>query len=353
MKKGLSMDNLHPIVCGVIPPHILKNLAEHSGGDEEIRHTARATLVEMERLRAVGHEASITAPPNPGLRRNVYDGGGTERLPGKLVRSETSTRSTDVSVNEAFDGSGYTYDFFSKTFGRNSLDGRGMRLDATVHYGRRFDNAFWNGRQMIYGDGDGLYFTRFTKCREVIGHEHTHGLVDETANFVYYGQPGALNEHYADAFGMMIKLYSLALTAGQANWLIGDGAFTDRVKGKAIRSMAAPGTAYDDPILGRDPQPAHMSGYVETTEDNGGVHINSGILNKAFYLGATAIGGRTDLVMAPLWFQTLIHDLTATTTFQQFADAITARARSMFGKASMIAALIAKGFSDVGLPPRT
>jgi Zn-dependent metalloprotease len=330
-----------------------RNIAEHAGAGEEMRRTALETLDEMERLRAVRHEAAaIAPPPNPGLRRNVYDAGRQERLPGKLVRSETSSRSTDVSVNEAFDGAGHTYDFFSKTFARNSIDGRGLRIDATVHYGRRFVNAFWNGRQLIYGDGDGEYFNRFTGCKEIIGHEHTHGFVDSTANLTYEGESGALNEHYADAFGMMIKQYILRQTAGQSNWLIGDGLFTRKVKGKAIRSMAAPGTAYDDPILGRDPQPAHMRGYVHTTEDNGGVHINSGILNKAFHLGATAIGGRTDLVMAPLWYQTLINDLTASTTFQQFADAITARARSMFGKASEIAALIAKAFSDVGLPPR-
>ncbi len=95
----------------------------------------------------------------------------------------------------------------------------------------------------------------------------------------------------SDVFGSLVKQYQLQQTAGEADWLIGQGLLTENVKGIALRSMKAPGTAYDDPVLGKDPQPAHMKDYVNTVSDNGGVHINSGIPNHAFYVVATELGG--------------------------------------------------------------
>jgi Zn-dependent metalloprotease len=344
------MHNLHPILCSVIPEHMLRNIADHPRGGAAMRRMARATLDEMERLRLGRDRAAITTPPDPGGRRNVYDGGGTQKLPGKLVRSDGGPRSRDVAVNEAYDGAGWTLDFLFKVFTRNSLDGRGMPLNGTVHYGRRFDNAFWNGRQMIYGDGDEEYFRGFTRCQEVISHEHGHGLTQNTSNLVYFGQSGALNEHFSDVIGILVLQWALGQTAATSRWLIGDGIFTNKVKGKALRSMAAPGTAYDDPILGRDPQPAHMSGYVETTEDNGGVHINSGIPNHAFFLASRALGGQPVKVVGLIWYLTMINDIKATTTFQQFADATTVRARAMYGKASEAALAIETAWKEVGLP---
>ena len=160
-----------------------------------------------------------------------------------------------------------------------------------MHYGRGYDNAFWDGTQMVFGDGDGTVFNRFTIAVDVIGHELTHGVTEHTAALVYQGQSGALNESISDVFGSLVKQQALGQDAAAADWLIGAGLFTAQVKGVALRSMKAPGTAYDDPQLGKDPQPATMADYVETTDDNGGVHLNSGIPNHAFYLAATAIGG--------------------------------------------------------------
>jgi Zn-dependent metalloprotease len=199
-------------------------------------------------------------------------------------------RAPDLAVDEAYDGLGATFAFFLKAYGRNSIDGAGMPLDATVHYGVRYDNAFWNGRQMVFGDGDGKLFNRFTIALDVIGHELTHGVTSREAGLIYRGQPGALNESLSDVFGALIKQYKLKQTADKADWLIGAGLFTRSVHGVAIRSMKAPGTAYDDRVLGKDPQPAHMSSYIDTTEDNGGVHLNSRYPEPAFYLAATALG---------------------------------------------------------------
>src|SRR5919202_3361246 len=149
-----------------------------------------------------------------------------------------------------------------------------MDLIGTVHYDKDHDNASWNGSQMIFGDGDGQYFNRFTLAIDVMGHELTHGVTGNTARLEYHDQPGALNESMSDVFGSLVKQYASSpqQTAQQADWLIGAGLFTTRVNGVALRSMKAPGTAYDDPTLGRDPQPAHMSNYDNTTADNGGVH---------------------------------------------------------------------------------
>src|SRR5947207_15848414 len=94
-----------------------------------------------------------------------------------------------------------TYDFYQNAYNRNSVDGRGLRLDSTVHYDQQFDNAFWDGRQMVYGDGDRVLFDRFTKCIDVVGHELTHGVTQYTAGLSYHGQSGALNESISDVFG--------------------------------------------------------------------------------------------------------------------------------------------------------
>src|SRR5205823_7690485 len=174
-------------------------------------------------------------------RRNIYDAHHSQRLPGKLVRSEHKPRSADVEVTDAYDGSGATFDFYALIFSRKSIDDRGMRLDSTVHYGTRFDNAMWNGHQMVYGDGDGLLFNRFTASLDVIGHELTHGVTQYTAELDYFGQSGALNEHISDAFGIMVKQYVLGQSASESDWLIGAELFGPNINARGIRSMAAPG----------------------------------------------------------------------------------------------------------------
>ena len=162
-----------------------------------------------------------------------------------------------------------------------------MPLNGYVHFGQDYDNAFWNGQQMVFGDGDDDLFNRFTLSLDVIGHELTHGVTEDEAQLVYYREAGALNESVSDVFGSLVKQRVLNQTADQADWLIGAELLTDAVDGVALRSMAHPGTAYDDAVLGKDPQPAHMDDFVTTFADNGGVHINSGIPNRAFYLVAT------------------------------------------------------------------
>src|SRR5262249_32645562 len=155
-------------------------------------------------------------------------------------------------------------------FGRNSLDDNGLPLIATVHYGQQYDNAEWNGQQMLFGDGDGTFFNRFTLAIDVIGHELTHGVTQYTSNLEYKDQPGALHPSFSDVCGSLVKQSSLGQKADEADWLIGAGLLTDQVQsgdtshGPALRSMLKPGTGFNDPVFGKDPQPGNMSGYVQT-----------------------------------------------------------------------------------------
>jgi Zn-dependent metalloprotease len=340
-------------ICTVIPPHMMRHVA--AAGDQEARMTARATLVEMRNLVAKRQHRTLIEPvaeeaTPAGKQRNVYDAHHRRSLPGKLVRSEGVRKSNDVEADEAFDGSGVVFDFYQEIFDRLSIDGKGMPIESTVHYGTNFDNAMWNGQQMVYGDGDLKLFNRFTSCDDVIGHELTHGVTQFSAALDYFGQTGALNEHISDAFGIMVKQYKLRQTADQSDWLIGAGLLAKGVKGKAIRSMAAPGTAYDDPRLGRDPQPAHMRRYVETSDDNGGVHINSGIPNHAFYLAAKTLGGETWPVLGSVWYATLTTRLSSNATFRDFAKATVAMAGELYGRGSTVQGTVAAAWGMVGLP---
>ncbi|WP_083901336.1 M4 family metallopeptidase [Azospirillum sp. B4] len=304
---------------------MMEHVATHSA-DPAQRQRALHNLYHQGRIR--GMRDSMNQFAFAGLatgtkRRTIYDAqhGGT--LPGTLVRSEGQAATQDLAVNEAYDYAGKTYDFYMDVLKRNSVDNKGMRLDSTVHYSTDYDNAFWNGQQMVYGDGDGKIFDRFTKCLDVIGHELTHGVTQFTAGLDYSSQSGALNESFSDVFGSLIKQYAAGETADKADWLIGQGllipkAGTNRT---ALRSMKAPGTAYDDPDLGKDPQPATMKDYYSGSDDNYGVHINSGIPNHAFYLAATAIGGKAWEVAGAIWYETLTTRLQLWSEFKDAAAA--------------------------------
>jgi Zn-dependent metalloprotease len=183
----------------------------------------------------------------------------------------------------------------------------------------------------------------------VIGHELTHGVTQYEAGLVYWEQPGALNESMSDVFGSLVKQYQRQETADQANWIIGEGLFTANVNGVGIRSMKAPGTAYNDPVLGKDPQPAHMNNYVKTVEDNGGVHINSGIPNHAFYIAALEMGGYAWEKAGQIWYKTLAEKLTDRATFQQAADLTFEAAAELYGAGSKEQNAVKKGWAEVGI----
>lgn len=348
----------HPVNC-IVPPHMLETIAEN--GTPAQRDMAVKTLItsgEMRGRRLAMSEyvaAVMRDAVGGGKDRLVYDAKNGLILPGTLVRKEGDAPSADVAVNEAYDGSGATYDLYKDVYNRDSIDGNGMQLKSTVHYRKGYDNAFWNGDQMVYGDGDedqpedDRLFNRFTIAIDIIGHELTHGVTQFEAKLVYSYQPGALNESMSDVFGSLVKQRALNHTAAQADWIIGEGLFTPNVNGVGIRSMKEPGTAYDDPVLGKDPQPGHMDNYVNTTSDNGGVHINSGIPNRAFYVAAMELGGYAWEKAGQIWYVTLRDKLGTNSQFQDCANLTYATAADLFGSGSLEQLAVKKGWAEVGI----
>ena len=240
--------------------------------------------------------------------REVYDAQnqGIAGLPGRLVRREGSGPSGDVSVNEAYDNSGITHDFFSQRFTRNSLDDHGLTLISSVHVGQNLNNAFWTGQQMAYGDGDGKLFTRFTRSLDVVAHELTHGVVSYTANLVYENESGALNEHFADVFGMLTRQWHERTAAKNADWLVGKDIMGPQATARGLRTFKAEKAYDNDPWFGTDPQPKHLKEQYRGSGDNGGVHINSGIPNHAFYRFAVALGGNAWERAGGVWYEALL-----------------------------------------------
>ncbi len=327
-----------PAPCTFIPPW----LAERVDGAE------RAALDEALRTRrGVGARSARRTIAPGGPAWTVHDAGSTTSLPGEAVRTAADAETGDVAVDEAATGISATLAMFAEALSRDSFDDAGAPVTLTVHYGSRYNNAFWDGSQLVFGDGDGKVFERFTKPVDVLAHEFSHAVVEHTAGLVYQGQSGALNESVADVFASCLKQRVLGQDAAGGDWLIGQGIFTASVRARALRDMAAPGTAYDDPQLGADPQVGHMDDYIDTTDDNGGVHLNSGIPNKAFQLAAVAIGGTSIEGAGRVWYDALVGgDVPEDADFATFAAATVAAAGPH-------ADAVREAWSQVGVQPST
>lgn len=341
----------------ILPPHILAQIAQN--GSPKQRKNAIDTLLTDHTIRTlrITHLQQPFARALPGyvraipkVHRTIYSARHEEVLPGTAVRAEGDKPVDDPAVNEAYDGLGTTFDFYFQVLHRDSIDDRGLPLDASVHYGRDYDNAYWDGERMVFGDGDGEIFNRFTISLDVIGHELTHGVTGAEANLRYMGQAGALNESMSDVFGSLIKQWHLQQPVDQADWLIGEGLLAKGVQGVALRSMKDPGSAYDDPVLGKDPQPGHMRDYVHSVQDNGGVHINSGIPNHAFYLAATAIGGLAWDAPGHIWYEALRDPhLRTNSGFTSFARRTIANAGELYGAGSVEQKAVREAWTAVGV----
>lgn len=225
-----------------------------------------------------------------------------------------------VTLTKYADG---IYDVLHDYYHRESFDGSNKRVDIFSRYGSKYNNAFWDGHNLCFGEGDGIYFKSFV-IADIVGHEYGHAVQDYESGFIYQGQSGALNEHVADVFGITFDQIFKNQDVNTSKWLIGEGLWTSRVNGVALRSMKEPGTAYNDNVIGSDPQPDHMDGYYETTEDEGGVHIFSGICNKAFYLANIKKGGKIhENGIGHVWYNTILkkNGLPSNVTFNQFSQA--------------------------------
>jgi Zn-dependent metalloprotease len=319
--------------CHIVSSSMLRKLAQHpdfTDVQREILSRSADAAAFVRGERSVAQFAALASVrTSDGIKhREVYDGGGKRRLPGKRVRSEGDKPAVDhPAANDAYDSTGTTYDFYLTVLQRNSIDAHGLSLTSTVHSGKAPNNAFWDGRQMVFGDAmpNGPFVGSFASALDVVAHELTHGVtqyaVPGGGGLEYEEQSGALNESWSDVFGSVIKQWAGKQDVTQANWLIGETIWNPAF-GTALRSMKAPGTTskWDD-------QPKDMAGYVQ----NGDVHTNSGIPNHAFYLAATALGGSSWEKAGPIWYKAL-SALTFRATFTDAAKATIDAARALYGQ---------------------
>ncbi|MDF2966933.1 MAG: peptidase family protein [Nocardioidaceae bacterium] len=343
-------------VACIVPPFVLDDFARN--GDSDQRAAALEALALDMSLRdrrstaaavrfasgAVDNRLLVEQLGSPGQpHRLIYDIANATSGSATLVRAEGQDPVGDDAANEAYDGLGDTYTLFWDVFQRDSIDDHGMDLRAIVHYGVGYDNAFWNGEQMVFGDG--RLFKRFTLSLDVIGHELQHGVTEHESGLLYQDQSGALNESLSDVFGSLVKQYKLRQPVSEADWLIGADIVGPTFPGRALRDMADPGTAWE-----RDPQPGHMDDFVVTMDDHGGVHINSGIPNKAFHTLAMSLDGYAWTDAGTIWYEALRHyRLQPESTFRAFARLTTVVARRQFGRQSTQATAVQDAWRAVGV----
>jgi len=359
----------HKCNCMYVPPFVMANLAKR--GNEKQREIARAAdrqakltrrvraqrpVYQMEfvkgataRAKEVAAQEGAAAPPDATGARLVYDSKHTWEQRVELVRGEGDPATEDPDVNAVYDAAGAVLGYLAE-LGRRSIDDFDMNLILNVNFGVDYGNAFWDGDEMTFGDGDGEIFTSFAQSLDVVAHELAHGVTQFTANLDYYSQSGALNEHFSDVFGTAITQHALKQNSDEADWLIGNEIMGPTLEGEALRSMKAPGCAYDNPLMGKDPQPAHMDDYYHGPADNRGVHINSGIFNRAFYLVATDQVGTQNA--AKIWYHAL-QNLWSTADFNDAVEVIVNAAQTLTNEGVLqegTVQTVRLAFKEVGLP---
>lgn len=330
------------IPTGLVPPHLLQELAKRNPGVREHQET----LNQMKNLSWWPFPWPWGQKSNG--EREVYDANEKYSLPGTKARFEGDPASGVDEADKAYEYTGQIRDFYKNVFNRDSIDNNGMKFISTVNYGKNYENAFWNGKQMTYGKpGPDSPFRTFVLL-DVCGHEITHGVTEKESKTKYYGQSGALNESYSDVFGELIQQRANNTLAKDADWVVGNGIWKDGINGRGLRDMLNPGTAYDDPKVGKDPQPGHMKDYKKMSGDNGGVHYNSGIPNRAFALFSIAAGGYAWEKPGQIWFAAR-KAAGSNPSFAQFAHHTIEEAKKQ-GHTQLVPEL-EKAWADVGVTP--
>jgi Zn-dependent metalloprotease len=339
--------------CSIIPNEILQRFA----GDKKLSAADRkgfadTALVDtqMRKLRTQAAKltsvtaglslAPVAVAATPAI--TVANCNHSQTLPGTPVANPGS--SADLTIKRAFDETKAVAAFYKAAFGRNSIDNAGMTLGSSVHYGVKYNNAFWNGMRMTYGDGDGNIFVDFTKANDVIGHELTHGVTQHSLQLAYANEAGGLNESMSDVFGSMFRQWRAGKTVNQADWLIGHEIMGPGAIARGftcLRDMASPGHAH---CLA--PQPFHFSKY-QTGMDP---HYSSGIPNFAFYKIAMAVGGKSWEKVGKIWYAALTgFGPSPNLKMKAFANRTRALAVSMFPGNVALHNAVNAGWVAVGL----
>jgi Zn-dependent metalloprotease len=350
------MNARYGCVCFAVPKRLLQHLADHDDDDEhrqmlqgQIRHSAKL----RGRRAAKVWDGVVTTPAGKPLQRSVFDAQGRTFLPGKLLRDEDDPPTKDSIADEAYDNIGVALRFFSSVFKRDSIDNKGMRVDASVHYGFRYVNAMWTGEQMLIGDGDGKTITGLAGSLGIIAHEFCHGIsqhlvkgglgVVQVAGMppALKGEAGALNESFSDVFASMIKQWHAKQDVAKADWLLGED-ILDKGAGKAIRSLKDPGNR--KLTYAADDQISDYKHYKGTDES----HKASGIANHAFYLAASKLGGNSWETLGPVWLKGF-DKLRARSTFLDAAHATLGVAATLHGKGSKTHDAVKAGWKKVNV----
>lgn len=347
---------MHSCTCQIIPPQLLAKLAkDRKLTPAQRRAFARAATLEPEwrELRAATTRvaqmcrdtlpaATVATAVEASVSVTVFDCEHGNVLPGRSVIQPYS--SGDETARRTFTETTEVARFYREIFSRNSLDGAGMALMSSIHYSVDYNNAFWNGGQMVYGDGDGEIFLDFTLATDVIAHELTHGVTQFTAGLAYEGEAGGLNESMSDVFGSMFRQWRAGQSVTTADWLIGADILGPGAKARGytcLRDMANPGAEH---CLA--PQPAHFSQYRKGMDP----HESSGIANVAFHRVATALGGSSWEVAGAIWFQALTGPAPSPNlTMKVFAGRTRTAAGKLFSGRPAVRAAVNAAWKSVGL----
>ncbi len=299
-------------MCNFIPDFILKNI-----GDKDSRKYSD----HFRYVRALSNlnGGIIPIPAEHDEIRVLYRGNNDYNLDQSeknIVLVDRQHHSAEHSANSNLELFNKIYDFMHDVLDRESFDDKNAVMKIFQDVGYRYNNAFWDGEVFAFGNGDGHYFNSFF-IQNVATHEAFHAVTEYTAGLVYQGQSGALNESMSDVFAVCLDQYLANQSPQEASWLIGEGLFTAIVKAKGLRSFKDE-LAYDDPLIGTDPQPKHMRDIYDGDDDNGGVHINSGIINHAFYRFCIRSDNQSWTIPMQLWYQALLL-CNPLTDFKEFA----------------------------------
>jgi Zn-dependent metalloprotease len=339
--------------CFIVPHEVLTRFAQDRELSAELRKGLFATAQishELRELRgqaakltsvAVAHaDALIELAPSPTV--TVYDCKHTQTLPGAPVPHQGN--SSDPTAKRAFNETTHVAKFYKDVFNRNSIDNHGMTMMSSIHFGSKFNNAMWNGSQMIYGDGDGSIFIDFTSGNDVIGHELTHGVTQHSLQLNYSDEAGGLNESMSDCFGSMFRQWEAKQDVKGADWLIGHDIIGPTAKARGftcLRDMADPAAKH---CLA--PQPTQYSQITPGMDP----HYSSGPPNLAFYTACKALGGKSWEKIGQVWY----HSLTAfgptpDMGMKPFADRTRQVAHTLYSATPTVAAAVDQGWKHVGL----
>lgn len=339
--------------CYIVPKDVLERLAGDKKLSAELRQGARDSARMSDGLRALRHQAGLLTQlaqeagshlvelaATPQV--TVFDCKHTQTLPGAPVASPKTSK--DATAKRCFAETTDVAKFFKAVFGRNSIDDAGMTMMSSIHYGKSYNNAMWNGSQMVYGDGDGKLFTDFTGGNDVIGHELTHGVTQHSLQLAYSGDAGGLNESMSDCFGSMFRQWEAKQDVNSADWLIGADIMGPAAKAKgykALRNMAKP-----DDKAALAPQPTLYSQITPGMDP----HYSSGPPNLAFCTACKTLGGKSWEKIGQVWYTVLTTSgAHPNMTMPQFAARTRQVATQKYAAQPAVAAAVDAGWKKVGL----